>query len=225
MNLASFKKSAKIMGLAFLVVILLSATIFLGRGTTTLFSRASSCDVTNVSHAQVSANSSVITWTSNDVNQASVHYGTNASNLNLTAPEGSPGKNHNVPLTLLTPNTVYYYLISVGKNKCDSSGQTCSDGNCIPWSFTTAAVTPQPQIVAPILSPTPASPSATPATSSGSLSSTGSATLSSFCQQVKVNLGAGSGDATKWAVLKQYDMDGNGFLNGLDVMKCQKSGR
>lgn len=222
MNLASFKKSAKIFGLLFLVIILLVATIFLGRGAQNIFSRASSCDAQNVSAAQVSANSAVITWESNDVSTGRVEYGTNSTNLNLQTPEGSSGKTHNVPLTLLTPNTVYYYLITVGSTKCDSSGQSCKDEACVPWSFTTVAITPQQQIVAPILSPTPASPSATPV---ASVSAAPTVALSLFCQQVKANIGANSSDATRWAVLKQYDIDGNGFINGLDAMKCPKTGK
>lgn len=221
MNLASFRKSTKIIGIVFLVVVLLAGTIFLGRGAQNLFSKASSCDVQGVSAAQVSANSAVVTWQSNDLSQGLVQYGTNSTNLNFSAPEGSAGKTHNVPLTLLTPNTVYYYLISIGSTKCDSSGQSCTDPNCVPWSFTTAAVTPQQQIVAPLLSPTPATPSGVLV----SPSAVPTSYLSAFCQQVKANIGGSSSDATKWAVLKQYDVDGNNFINGMDVIKCPKTGK
>lgn len=223
MNLASLKKSTKVFGLVFLVMILLLATVFLGKGAQTLFSRAASCDAQNVSAVQVSANSAVVSWESANLQSGKVDYGTNAGNLNFSAPESTSGKTHNVPLTLLTPNTVYYYLIGVGGNKCDSTGQSCKDAACVPWSFTTASVTPQQQIVAPIVTPTV---SATPsATLSASPSASPTSNLSAFCTQVKLNIGAGSNDATKWAILKQYDMDGNGFINGMDVLKCQKSGK
>lgn len=226
MQLASFKKYTKIFALIFIVVIILAAVIGLGKGAQTMFSKASSCGgLAKVSTAQISGNSAVINWESSDINQGIVQYGTSSTNLNLPAPEGSPGKTHNVPLTLLTPNTVYYYLITIGNTKCDSSGQSCTDATCVPWSFTTAAITPQQQIVAPILTPTspPASPSAAPIVSpSASISVS---PLSAFCQQVKANLGEGNADATKWTILKQYDLDGNGFLNGMDVLKCQSSGK
>lgn len=224
MNLASFKKSTKIIGLILLVVVLLTAAVFLSRGTQNLniFSRASSCDAQNVAAAQVSANSAVITWVSSDVSTGRVEYGTNSTNLNLQAPEGSAGKTHNVPLTLLTPNTVYYYLIAIGNNKCDSSGQSCKDDTCVPWSFTTAAVTPQQQIVAPILSPTPATVSATPIAST---SAAPTYAVSAFCREVQANIGANSSDATKWAILKQYDIDGSGLINGMDAIKCPKTGK
>lgn len=220
MNLAALKKSSKIIGLGFLVVILLAASLFLGKGAMNIFSRASSCGIDKVSAVQVGANSAVITWESSDVSTGRVEYGTNSTNLNFSAPEGASGKTHNVPLTLLTPNTVYYYLVSVGNNKCDSSGQACKADTCVPWSFTTAAVTPQQQIVAPILTPTPATPSAT-IVASPSVTPTSSA--SSFCAQVKANIGANSKDTANWDLVKQYDVDGNGFINGLDVLKCPKS--
>lgn len=235
MQLVSVKKYTKIFGLVLLVVIILAATIVMGKGATNMFSRASSCNAQNVSAVQVSANSAVIAWESSEVTQGLVQYGTNSTSLNFSAPEGSPNKSHNLPLTLLTPNTVYYYLISVGKTKCDSSGQSCTDATCVPWSFTTAAITPQAQIVAPILTPTlaptlvPATPSATLAATPSPVvtaSSTSSAQqLSVFCQQVKANIGGDSTDATKWALLKQYDIDGNGRIMSMDVLKCQSSGK
>ena len=257
MNLSSLKKSSKIFALVFLVMIILVATIFLGKGAQSLFSKAATCDVAKVSSAQVTANSSVITWESKDVRQGTVEYGINTSNLNFTAPEGTESKTHNVPLSLLTANTVYYYWITYGvpgalpgtskKLVCDPSGSMCevdpgksidqqSDSvkkcvtNLVPWSFTTAAVTPQAQIVAPIPTATPTR-SATPtvSTSSASLATSSatassSASLSVFCQQVKLNIGQ-SNAATNWATLKQYDVDGNGIINGMDAIKCTKSGK
>lgn len=213
-----------------LVVIILAATIVMGKGATNMFSRASSCNAQNVSAVQVSANSAVIAWESSEVSQGLVQYGTNSTSLNFSAPEGSPNKSHNLPLTLLTPNTVYYYLIGVGNTKCDSSGQSCTDTTCIPWSFTTAAITPQAQIVAPILTPTVA-PTLVAATPSAALtvsptvvvSTPSGAILSAFCQQVKANIGEGNSDTAKWESLKQYDVDGNGLINGMDVLKCQSS--
>lgn len=208
-----------------IITIVLGGVIFAGQGASSFLSKASSCEVDKASAAQVTANSAVVSWETADITQGRIEYGTNATNLTFSAPEGSSGKVHNVPLTLLTPNTVYYYLITVGNNKCDSSGQKC-DTACVPWSFTTAAVTPQAQIVAPIstasaaLAPakvaTPSTPASSPLPASG---------LSTFCQQVKANVASSSQDTTKWETVKQYDIDSNGVINGLDVVKCQRAGR
>ncbi len=226
MHLSSLKKYTKIFALVFLVVIVLVAVLFLGKGSQNIFSRASSCGITRVSSVQVSANSAVISWESTDVSQGLIQYGTTATNLNFSAPEGSSGKTHSVPLTLLTPNTVYYYLVSIGNSKCDSSGASCNTA-CVPWSFTTAAVTPQQQIVAPLATPTIASVSATITTTisnTASPSASPAGGLSAYCQQVQANIGASSAD-TRWGVLKQYDVDGNGIINGLDALKCPKTGK
>ena len=224
MHLSSLKKYTKIIGLISLVAVILLVTIVFGKGAQNLFSRASSCGVDKVITAQVSANSAVVNWESTDLSQGIVQYGINATNLTFSAPEGTSGKTHNVPLTLLTPNTVYYYLITIGNNICDSSGQSCDSATCVPWSFTTAAITPQQQIVAPIATPTIATPSAT-IVASPSASALPTSGLSAFCQQVSANLGASNADVTKWEILKQYDIDGNGFINGMDVMRCPKTGK
>lgn len=230
MQLASFQKTTKIVGLVVILIIVLLLIIFVGGGAGSFLSRASSCGVEKVNAAQVTANSAVVSWETADITQGRVEYGTNATNLTFSAPEGSSGKVHNVPLTLLTPNTVYYYLISVGNNKCDSSGQKC-DTACVPWSFTTASVTPQSQIVAPISTPSatlaPTSGLGTPSAtiSIATSAATPTSSLSSFCTQVRLNVGGSSQDASKWASLKIYDVDNNGVINGLDVIKCQKAGK
>lgn len=222
MQIASIKKGVKIIGLVFLLVMALLSAIFLGQGVKSYLAKASTCPAQKISAEKVSANSAVISWETTEVTQGRVEYGTNATSLAFSAPEAASGKTHNVPLTLLTPNTVYYYLVTIGKTKCDSSGQVC-DTTCVPWSFTTAAITPQKEIVAPLPTSTPR-----PATPSATLKPTGKAvsptsTLDSFCLKVKLNIGKSSKDATSWALLKQYDIDGNGIINGLDVIKCQKT--
>lgn len=222
MQIASIKKGVKIIGLVFLLVVALLSAIFLGQGVKTYLAKASTCPAQKISAEKVSANSAVISWETTEVTQGRVEYGTNATSLAFSAPEATSGKTHNVPLTLLTPNTVYYYLVTVGKSKCDSSGQVC-DNTCVPWSFTTTVVTPQKEIVAPL-------PTATPrqATPSGQLKPTGRAvsptsTLDSFCSKVKLAIGKNSRDAAQWELIKQYDIDGNGIINGLDIIKCQKA--
>lgn len=233
MQFASFQKTGKAIIILVFLLGVLGATIFLGQRASQFFARASACPAGGVSAVQVAANSAVVSWETSDVSQGRVEYGTSATNLTFQAPEATSGKTHNVPLTLLTPNTVYYYLVTIGSNKCDSSGQSCS-GVCVPWTFTTSALTQQQQIVATL---PPATPSATlvpPApTSSASVSATPkvsgtpapTSTLSAFCKQVQANHGADIGMTDLWPALKQYDIDDNGIVNGLDVIKCQKAGK
>lgn len=238
MQLASFQKTGKAIIILVFLLGVLGATIFLGQRASQFFARASACPAAGVSAVQVTANSSVVSWETSDVSQGRVEYGTSATNLTFQAPEATSGKTHNVPLTLLTPNTVYYYLVTIGTNKCDSSGQSCSGVSCVPWTFTTSALTQQQQIVATL---PPATPSATLVPPTPTSSATGSATpakvattsaapaptsaLSAFCKQVQANIGADSGMTDLWPALKQYDINGDGRVMGVDVIKCQQSGK
>lgn len=238
MQLASFQKTGKMILILVFLLGVLGATIFLGQQASSFFARASACPAAGVSAVQVTANSSVVSWETGDVSQGRVEYGTSATNLTFQAPEATSGKTHNVPLTLLTPNTVYYYLVTIGNNRCDSSGQSCASASCVPWTFTTSALTQQQQIVATL---PVATPSATLVPPSPATNATGSATptkgattsatpvptsaLSAFCKQVQANLTANKDMTDIWPALKQYDIDGNGIVNGLDIIKCQQSGK
>jgi len=240
MKLQNIQKYSKLGGLVVLLILLLVATIFLGKNASNFFAKASSCTFQNVQSVQVTANSAVISWTTTDTTRGKVEYGTDSSNLNFTKIEDADGTNHNVNLTLLTPNTTYYYVININNKKCDSSGQSCT-GSCAAWNFTTLGVSPQPEVekVMPTVSPTPEvvlSPTVLPSKSqttpvsspTASLSvtptSSGAATLSTFCEQVIQNIGATSA-STNWTAVKQYDLDGNNIVNSKDVFKCQKDGK
>lgn len=225
MNLGSFQKRTKTVGLILFLLIVLGLAVFFGRNVTSLLSRASTCPAQRVNAVQVSANSAVVTWDTEEDTQGRVEYGTSATNLAFSAPEAAPNQKHNVPLTLLTPNTAYYYLVKIGNNKCDSSGQRC-DTSCVPWTFTTASITPPPEDVRALPTVTPvAAPANGTTPSSGSAAPAGpSATpgLSPFCRQLQLNIGASAKDETSWVSFKQYDLDNNGILNGKDVITCIK---
>jgi hypothetical protein len=228
MQLASFQKIFKTIGIFFVLAIALGVTIYGGNQAAQRFAKASTCPAQKVATAQVTANSAVVSWETLEITQGRVEYGTDASALSFTAPESTSGKIHNVPLTLLTPNTVYYYIIVIGNTSCDSGGQTCTTGTCVPWSFTTNTITPsvaptkEPTVI-PTVVPTQAvsSPSSTTSTSSAVVPTSA---LSSFCQQVKGNIGANS-SSSNWSTIQQYDVDSNDVINGTDVIKCQKSGK
>src|SRR3989304_2002424 len=46
--------------------------------------------------------------------------------------------------------------------------------------------------------------------------------LSLFCKAVQANIGKNETVESEWSSLKTYDIDSNGIINGLDVIKCQK---
>ena len=75
-----------------------------------------------------------------------VEYGTTPTALNFFAPEATKGKTHTLDLTLLSPNTTYYFDIRVGDKKYDNGG--------VPWSFTTKGV--ESSVAAPTAAPTQA---------------------------------------------------------------------
>ncbi len=229
MNLASFQKNIKTAGIALLLLVILGVTIVLGRQANLFFAKASSCTVKDVVAGQVTKNNAVISWVTDDMSQGTVEYGTNATNLTFSSPEGQPGKDHNINLSLLTPNTVYYYLIKIGDKRCDASGQTCG-ASCVPWSFTTTAVIPQQEIVKPIYTPTPYLSPTNAVVVSPTLTATATATpkitgvspsgTANLCAGISANMGKNPG-SPDWASVKQYDIDANGQINSLDVIKCK----
>lgn len=254
MNLGQFKKTGKLFGVLVVVGFLLLIAVFGGKQAATYFARASTCTATKIATNQVTSNTAVISWETSDVSQGRIDYGTSATNLSFSIPEGSSGKTHNAPLTLLTPNTVYYYLVTIGNSSCDSSGQSCSGATCVPFSFTTSTVAAQQQPVEAILSPTPAiSPTVAASATTGptrvtspvpttksattvttvpsvtvvSSSAGPTSSLSAFCQNVPKNMGRNSTDTKTpaWSTISQYDIDGNGIINGQDIGKCQQSGK
>ncbi len=171
----------------------------------TLFTRASDSAPRDVTINNITNNSAKISWTTGASNQGVVEYGTSPTSLNFFAPETDKTKNHNVDLTLLSPNTTYYFQIRIGNKKYDNGG--------VPWTFTTrsnqdtqeqkvgvtttpaAGVTKQPQgtpvksNTSPTPTPTPIStviipPKKSPAPQSSSCTETD-------CSKIKEKLGQG----------------------------------
>lgn len=229
----SFKKYSRVAVLLGILAVVIAVTIFGGRFAASQLARASTCSAKNVQAVQVGANSAVISWTSDEDTQGRVQYSVDENTFPFSTREGSSSKEHNVPLTLLTPNTVYYYQLVFGtatggatkEISCDSTGGICTK-NCVPWSFTTAVSLPLKVESLPSVSPTVAVP-ATPAPTAIPVKSTPSLSTgeSTSCAEVQQNIGATSSNASKWATVKQYDMDGNGIINGLDIVKCEQQAK
>jgi hypothetical protein len=97
------------------------------------FTRASSDKPLEVNSLEITDSSAKITWkTGNDTVGTVVSYSTSADLANpQILPADTPlGKEHSVVLTLLSPNTTYYYVLGTDK-EFNNEGA--------PWSFTTKA--------------------------------------------------------------------------------------
>lgn len=241
MHLGSFQKFWKTAGFVLLLVIILLVTVYLGKNASSYMARASNCGVEGAKAVQLTSNSAVINWTTSDSSQGKIEYGTDDENLVFSQIEAEAGTTHNVPVTLLTPNTTYYYLINIRGNKCDSTGNKC-DKNCVPWTFTTAGITPQAELERPLTTPS-ASSSGIPtvpvvsgsvrpsvaASPSGSLRTSPTVqaafpTLSPFCGQLRTNIGV-TNKAPNWTNVRKYDLDNNNVINAKDMTLCQRNRR
>lgn len=231
-SFVQFKKFGKVGVMILILGVISSVTIVGGKAVSGLFARASSCSAKNVGAVQVGANSAVISWSSDQSSQGRVEYGVDDSSLSFTTSEGSAETTHNVPLTLLTPNTVYYYQLVFGTSssggtkeyRCDSSGGICSGKSCIPWSFTTGVAKPLEIENLPTTIPTSSAPPIVPTSGSAFIPKTSPPVVSgtsAFCSKVEENIGKNAKDPAN----KQYDIDTNGTINGLDLIKCQQSGK
>lgn len=95
----------------------------------TVFTRASDIEPREVVVSEIDANSAKIRWATGIETQGVIEYGTSPTALNFFAPEPSSTKDHQQELTLLSPNTTYYFQIRIGDKKYDNGG--------VPWTFTT----------------------------------------------------------------------------------------
>lgn len=68
-------------------------------------------------------------WSTQNETQGLVQYGTNPSELTLIAPEVVGGREHVMDLTLLKPQTTYYFNLKIGDTVYDNGG--------VPWTFAT----------------------------------------------------------------------------------------
>lgn len=126
--------------------------------------------------SDITQNSAKITWVTGRETQAVVEYGTTPTALNFFAPETQKSTSHSVDLTLLSPQTTYYFQIRIGDKKFDNGG--------VPWSFTTKATA----TTQPVTLPTPTSSLLSPTPTSTAKTSTCNET---DCQKIKEKIGKG----------------------------------
>ena len=114
--------------------------------------RAADFEPRDVVVSNIEKNSVRTTWATGVDTQGVVEYGTTPTALNFFAPEATKGKTHSLDLTLLSPNTTYYFDIRIGDKKYDNGG--------VPWTFTTKGV--ESSVSSPTSVPTQAASQPTP---------------------------------------------------------------
>jgi len=111
-----------------------------------VFTRASDMEPRDVVIFDISQNTAKVSWTTGIETQGVIEYGTTPTALNFFAPEATRTKNHLVELTLLSPQTTYYFQIRIGDKKYDNGG--------VPWTFTTKGTETQQSATLPTVTPT-----------------------------------------------------------------------
>jgi len=106
--------------------------------------RAADFEPRDVIVSNIEKNSVRATWATGVDSQGVVEYGTTPTALNFFAPEATKVKTHTIDLTLLSPNTTYYFDIRVGDTKYDNGG--------VPWTFTTKGA--EASVATPTTAPT-----------------------------------------------------------------------
>lgn len=94
-----------------------------------VFTRAENSIPLDVVVSDIGSNSVKVNWTTNQETQGIVIYGLSPTALNFFAPETTKVTSHSVDLTLLAPNTTYYFTIKIGDKENNNGG--------VPWTFNT----------------------------------------------------------------------------------------
>jgi len=184
-----------------------------------LTSRASDSAPKNLSITEITTNSAVVKWSTDQETQVVIEYGTSPTSLTFFAPEATRAKEHRVELNLLTESTTYYFQVKAGDKVFDNGG--------VPWTFTTLAAgeqtTPEAQTTTdpeitntdttPTISePTPTtvitiSPSPSPTINPSTVSKDTKCDLDEYKNRFYTNA-------------PEYDQDNNGIVNLRDWSLC-----
>ncbi len=131
------KRLARIIAIVVGLLIGIPLVIFGFLMTQGAFTRASNAAPENVRISQVTSTSAVITWNTGEETQGVVQYGTSPTQLTFFAPENTQTTVHRSELSLLKPQTTYFFNIRVGETIFDNGGT--------PWTFTTKSEDQQKQ--------------------------------------------------------------------------------
>jgi hypothetical protein len=154
--------------------------------------RAADFEPRDVVVSNIEKNSVRATWATGVDTQGVVEYGTTPTALNFFAPEATKSKTHSLDLTLLSPNTTYYFDIRVGDKKYDNGG--------VPWTFTTKGA--ESSVAAPTSVPTESASQPTPIQKLQISDGTEGCTETD-CAKIKEKLGKGCSTQDYFLCLKK----------------------
>lgn len=97
-----------------------------------VFTRASDSAPRDVVINEVTDTTAIIHWTTDQLTQGTILYGTSPTELRLTAPEYEKTGDHTVTINLLAPDTTYYFQIKIGEDIYSNGAE--------PWTFKTKPV-------------------------------------------------------------------------------------
>jgi len=195
------KKSIILIIVSIVGIIMIAGLILSMDKVRSLFSGATSKQKPQgVRVTNVDANSATIVWQTPSVAAGQIEYGTTPGSFLLRASETSQKTNHNLTLSPLLPETIYYFRIRIGEEIYDENGA--------PYSFTTKSA--KPKITNPVNNPPPEPIAATPTSPPVTITPTGPTaatveqyTLSDFTEKF------GSSDAA-------FDINNDGTVNSAD---------
>ncbi|MEK7177266.1 MAG: fibronectin type III domain-containing protein [Patescibacteria group bacterium] len=154
--------------------------------------RAADFEPRDVIVSNIEKNSVRATWATGVDSQGVVEYGTTPTALNFFAPEATKTKTHSIDLTLLSPNTTYYFDVRVGDTKYDNGG--------VPWTFTTKGAETSVGTT-PTIAPTQAVAQPTPVQTLQI--SDGTNCTETDCEKIKTLLGKGCSTQDYFLCLKK----------------------
>ena len=154
--------------------------------------RAADFEPRDVIVSNIEKNSVRATWATGVDSQGVVEYGTTPTALNFFAPEATKTKTHSIDLTLLSPNTTYYFDVRVGDTKYYNGG--------VPLTFTTKGAETSVGTT-PTIAPTQAVAQPTPVQTLQI--SDGTNCTETDCEKIKTLLGKGCSTQDYFLCLKK----------------------
>ncbi len=162
----------------------------------------------------ITANSATVTWQTSKPVAAQVEYGTTPGSFLLRTFEKGETTNHNLTLSPLLPETIYYFRIRVGDEVYDDNGA--------PFSFTTKSSqsspgsSPKIQKPVPSFTPTPSVKVTPQPTASLSATPASTATSSASKKYTQEDFIAKFGQSDE-----EFDINGDGIVNSADWILYQ----